>query len=88
VDIKDFIGAIEPMQATTADADPAQDLVLLSLTSLAVSARRIADALVLSNAAHLAGVQMDPASPGAMAITQEITKGIVEALREQVRPKG
>lgn len=45
MDIHDFIDRIEPEQATTADASPEQDLQLMSITSIAVSLKRIADAL-------------------------------------------
>lgn len=45
MDIKAFIEAIEPLQATTRGATLEEDLQLMSITSLAVSAKRIADAL-------------------------------------------
>ena len=45
MDIKDFVCAIEPLQATTAQASPEEDLTLMSLTSLALSGKRQADAL-------------------------------------------
>lgn len=45
MDIHDFVKAIEPLQATTANATPEEDLLLMSATSAAVSLKRIADAL-------------------------------------------
>lgn len=45
MDIQDLIDRLEPQQSTTASAAPEVDLALMSLTSLAVSAKRIADAL-------------------------------------------
>lgn len=44
MDIMDFVKAIEPLQATTASASPEDDLRLMSITSMAVSLKRIADA--------------------------------------------
>jgi uncharacterized protein with PhoU and TrkA domain len=44
LDIRQFIEAIEPLQATTREASPEEDLQLMSITSLALSAKRIADA--------------------------------------------
>jgi hypothetical protein len=48
VNIHDFIQAIEPLQATTAGATPEQDLQLMSITSIAISLKRIADMLAES----------------------------------------
>ena len=48
MDIREFIQAIEPMQATTVGASAEQDLQLMSITSIAVSLKRIADMLAES----------------------------------------
>lgn len=45
MDIREFIQELEPQQATTLGASPEKDLELMSITSLAISARRIGDAL-------------------------------------------
>jgi hypothetical protein len=45
MNITDFIQAIEPLQATTKDASPEEDLQLMSITSIAISLKRIADGL-------------------------------------------
>lgn len=43
MDIKNLLEKLEPEQATTKDASPVEDLTLMSLTSMAVSLKRIAD---------------------------------------------
>jgi hypothetical protein len=52
MNIKDFIEAIEPLQATTTNASPEEDLQLMSITSIAISLKRIADALTEGTAQH------------------------------------
>jgi len=43
MDIKDLIDKLEPEQATTKGGSPETDLCLMSITSLAVSMKRLAD---------------------------------------------
>jgi hypothetical protein len=45
MDIRDFIEKIEPQQATTTSASAEEDLHLMSITSIAISLKRIADML-------------------------------------------
>jgi hypothetical protein len=52
VDIRDFIEKIEPLQATTASASPEQDLQLMSITSIAISLKRVADRLEAITTLH------------------------------------
>lgn len=48
---------------------------------IACALERIADALETTNAANLAGVIMDPTSPGRLGIVQSITEAIVASFR-------
>lgn len=48
MNILDFVQAIEPLQATTASATPEEDLQPMSITSIAISLKRIADVLAES----------------------------------------